>query len=50
MPISDEAFARKMLKALARRGVTFPLQYDAEQFAIVSQENGRFFLGSAYQQ
>jgi hypothetical protein len=49
MPLTNEAFANKMMKALRRAGVDAEMRYDAERFAIVSKSRGEFFLGSAYQ-
>ncbi len=49
MPISNDAFAKKMMKALRRAGVDDALRYDADRFALVSDKSGEFFLASAHQ-
>jgi hypothetical protein len=49
MPISHDAFAKRMTKALRKAGVDHHLHYDAERFAIVSDKAGEFFLASAHQ-
>ena len=49
MAIANDAFASKMMKALARAGVD-GLRYDPGRFALVrSDGRGEFFLGSAHQ-
>src|SRR5262245_43166590 len=50
MPISHHNFASKMTRALRKAGVAGDLRYDAERFAIVSDQHGEFFLASAHQQ
>lgn len=49
MPITNEAFAKKMMKALRGAGFGGEMRYDADRFAIVSKERGEFFLHSAHQ-
>lgn len=48
MAIGQDAFAKKMMKALARAGVN-GLTYDPGRFALVNQGGSEFFLGAAHQ-
>jgi hypothetical protein len=48
MPISKDAFAKKMTKALRRAGVDHELRYDPERFALASDKTGEFFLAGAH--
>jgi hypothetical protein len=49
MPLSNEAFARKMMNLLRRAGVKESLQYDPDQFAIMRGTGSRIFLSSIHQ-
>ncbi len=49
MPISKDAFAKKMTDALRKSGVRDELRYDPERFALVNAEGDEFFLASAHQ-
>jgi hypothetical protein len=49
MPISQDAFAKKMMTALRRAGSPPDLRYDADRFAIVHSSLGELFLHSVHQ-
>src|SRR5947209_16771863 len=49
MAISPDAFAKKMMAALRRAGVSDELRYDAERFSITRAGGGELFLTTAHQ-